>query len=406
MSEPATTPAAPLPVIHAGATIPAKIQGKSPGDVAAKPTAVSGNPFDTFDRKLTEAAAAQPTSAPSAVPVTRPGNAEPSAPPPAPAATQPAPQPAVPFDPSNIPADFRPKAEHWKTVNAERMRLREELAATKKQIEELGDITTLKNIAAEKANLEKQLRMVAAERDPELQRTFTSQREALLEEAKGAVPSELSSKVESILKRHGAASAPHLRDFIREHDLDAFGQSQLAAVVAGLRSLETNRERIVQESADNWNKLVTEQKLTSERQQQQAQRELQQALEDRLGVVQKENPLFQVTTKEEEPEVAEAIAIARRVAQGNVDIEERLNAALATAAYPRLVKAYQKLHADYNQLQTAAQSLRGATPGAGGRSDLPSGDTGGVVPAEGGRGRDAGDIMERLIAQRGIQLPV
>lgn len=399
-------PQSNIPTIKAGAAFnPEAIKGTSPGDVSlapAKPNAVAGNPFDAFDRRLAEAAAAPTSPAPAstpAPPVASPGESTP-------AVTQPAPSPAAPFDPDKLPADFRPKAEHWKTVNAERQRLREELAVVKKQIEELGDINTLKGLAAEKAELEKQLRMVAAERDPEMQRTFNTQRESLIEEAKSAVPGEVVAKVESILKRHGAAAAPHLRDLIREHELDAFAQSQLASVVSGLRAVEANRERLVRESAENWNKLVTEQRLTSQRQQEQAQRQLQQALEERLALVQKENPLFQPRDEAEKPEVEEAIAVAKRVATGEVDMEERLNVALSAAAYPRLAKAYQRLYADYSKLQSAAQSLRGAQPGAGERTGVPAGGDATEVPKESGRGRDAGDVMERLISQRGVSLPL
>jgi hypothetical protein len=306
--------------------------------------------------------------------------------------------PAPPAEPPSFEFKHKPKSEDWKFVNSERARLAKELEEANGKLSKIGDPEHILKLSEEAEGLRKTLREVAADRDPELQAQYQSRRASLVADAKEAVGSELADEIGRVLERYGAQAGPKIRELAKEHQLDQFSATQLAAAVSGLKSLEAEREGLVKRSAENWSRHVTEQTLAQERQVKQAMAARESALADLLKQ-HADNPLL----KDGAEEVG---AVAKRVLVGDMDTDEVARAALMVGAYPRLVKHTQSQAGKIAELEALVAKLRGDAPGggsgatapSGGPSPLPSGFKPGVITP----GVSAGSLAMQEMRRAGV----
>lgn len=270
------------------------------------------------------------------------------------------------LDPTFVPK----KAEEWKKLKTDFQSKLDALASErdtfKKQLEGLGDVEALKNLAAERDELRKTLQAVAVERDPTFKAQFEAQRRAYIDEAKATL-GENGAEVATILERHGGNSHPLLKEWAAKHEVGAWELQSLLTTVRGLRDLELNRDRMIQESASNWERNVTQQTLAQQRAAEASKRELESAVESRLDFARKGNGLFAKRAEDEawNGAVEEAIGRARTYALGEHDAESRASVALQAASYPLLVKEYERLATAYREVVNKAAALSGAQPGNG-----------------------------------------
>lgn len=371
-------------------------------NVPTKPS--EPNPMAAFMQKVAEISttgSAPPTTAPPTSP----------APPPSPAPAAPAkpaePPPAEPtkLDPAKLAFDKPSKSEQWREVKAAKEAAERKAQELEAKLAKLGDVETLMKSQEELANLRRQLREVAVERDPEFQSQYQAQRKAHIAEARDAVGPDLADEVERILDRYGEAAGPRIRDLVKEHNLDQFAATQLASAVTGLRNVEVNKRELARRSAENWDKNVTEQTLAHRRAQEQALAARQQAL-DALLEEHKEHPLLK-PKDEKDTGPSEALAVAKRVAALDLEPDELARVALMSATYPRVLGALQESTSRIAELEAQLTELRGAQPRAGNGTFAPKG--GGTAklpdlpkPGEYNPTLSAASLWEQTVRQAGM----
>lgn len=324
----------------------------------------------------------------------------PSAAPPTPAVVAPAAEvaPAPPVEPPSFDIAKPTKAEQWKQVKERAEQSEARAAKAEAMLAKIGDPERVLKLSEEAEQLRRTLREVAADRDPELQAQFNTRRAALVEDAKEAVGAELAGEVATVLERYGANAGPKIRELLKEHTLDQLAVTQLASAVSGIKQIEAERKGLVERSAQNWSKHVTEQTLAQERQMKQALAQRESALED-LMRENAGNPLL----KDGGDEVA---AVARRVLTGDMDHDEVARAALMVGTFPRLVTQAQKQAARIAELEAQVNKLLGGAPGSGGGASAPSGAPNALPPT--GRagvitpGLSAGSLAMQAMRQQGV----
>jgi len=375
MPEPALKPADTTQAGPATGTMPVQRDlgkpesGMSPADRAEMKALFQANRPDRPATPAAPAAPAEPAKpAAPANPAAKPADA-PEEGAKAPSSTGPLEADKLLEDSSFVPR----KAEEWKKAKTEwRAKLdavTAERDTLKKQIEGLGDPEALKALAAERDDLRKTLQAVAVERDPAFKSQFESQRKQYIEEARASL-GEHGAEVAALLERHGGNAHPLLKEWAAKHDLGPWELQSLLTTVRGLRDLELNRDRMIQESAQNWERNVTQQTLAQQRAAEAAKRELASAVEERLEVARKGNGLFRQREDDEEwnKAVEASVENVRAYALGEHDAESRAALALQAAAYPLLVKEYDRLAKLYNETLGKAAALSGSQPGNGSSS--------------------------------------
>lgn len=315
----------------------------------------------------------KPPEKPAAKPESKPANNDkPAETPPEVKPDKPPEKPAAKTE--EKPAEKSPAREHFKALEADRDRFREEVSKLKPEYEQAkAQLAELQSKLEQTSKLQpeyeqakqkleeyqKIVKELYVERDPQFQAHFGQRISTAVLEAKEAVGVELSSKIEQVLQ----VPPSNFRDQqVAElaEGLNDFSKAALVSAYTELKRAERERKAELQKASENYAKL---QEVQAKRQQEESEK----AAETRNALLAHVNSQIEPELTETDPELAKTIKEnVKRMVHGEMDAKGYTNV-LVYAARGQKAEAIlkskdeqiAKLEAQLAELQTAQPSLSG-----------------------------------------------
>lgn len=209
---------------------------------------------------------------------------------------------------------------------------------------------------------------------PEFQAKFDNQKAQVIETLKTSIPEAEAKKLAELMELPNNEAK---RKAIQEIT-DQFDQFQVAEVVAANREIQRiEKER--KDSIANANKTLAGIGEERRKQSEESQAKLAKAFEENAAKVQQGLTVYQKRDGDEawNKGVEEGLAVARKIFSGEIDADDKAQAALMAAAAPRILESYKRDVAAKDQeiatLKETVAKLQGASPSLETTTPAPEG---------------------------------
>lgn len=309
---------------------------------------------------------------------------------------KPAPEPKQEPEPKKATT----KSEQWKELH----RLRDDAEKRAKDYEQkIKDYETrykdfdpdkIKRIQSERDDFEARLKAFAVEHDPQFEEEVKSHMSRIKLEAENVLGDKASRFVsllglpESDFKRQQLAALTE--------GMDEYLKFDIAHIVREHRQLQMAKQERVNNSRQNWQKMMEAQTQQAEK----ARNQILSQFEDTLR--QWQDPKSGIAPLQMRDgddqwnnDVRQSVDLARNILSGQMPPQEFIRASLWAASAPRLLSALNNAKQEAATLKAELEALRKAEPriGGGGGSDAP--------PADEYKGLSYGEVIAKMAEREG-----
>jgi regulator of replication initiation timing len=288
------------------------------------------------------------------------------------------------------------KASEWAAFHDAKVQVEKERDELKSKLEVFNgfDPKEYDSLKTERQKLAERLEAVALEKSDKFQKHFNGEADSI----KALIKSAMGDKAEKAIKLLDLPDSDWRTEQLEalSEDLTPLRRARLERAVADMDKLQIERNKVIENSSENWKKLQEAQAMETTREKEKLNsvfdREIKSMGEPEKGVA----PFIQKDGDAAwNKGVKERIEKARQIFSGDISPEEKARYAAFSSALPEFEKTFASTLEENAKLKAELGKLRVSEPG------LESSETTSDTDGDKYKGLTHGDALAKMIAEAG-----